>query len=119
MFALWQDWKDHFFYAVAESYAPDAATPSACATCLTVNSAGQYPAVVMFSDQRLATLGQLRNAPPIDTDTRGAPANYVEGSNPTHLPYSAGSVDFTSQAASGTFNDLLFCIDDSLNVSEC
>ena len=36
MLSAWQNWKDHFFYAVAESFAPSAATPSSCTTCLTV-----------------------------------------------------------------------------------
>ncbi len=119
MFALWQDWKDHFFYAVAESYAPDASTPSACAACLSVNGAGQYAAVVLFSNPRLRSLAQLRNAPPIDVDTRGDSRNYLEGVNAANVPYMSGSVDFRSQPATATFNDLLFCIDDSLNVSEC
>ena len=119
MAALWQHWKDHFFYAVAESFAPVAAVPSNCTTCLTVNGAGQYAAVVVFADARLESLGQVRNAPPTDIDTRDAVTNYLEGVNAMNVPYTAGTVDFISLPVTATFNDLLFCVDDALAVSEC
>ena len=119
MLATWRDWKDHFFYAVAESYSPAASVPTNCTSCLTVNGVGQYAAVVLFANARLPALMQVRNAPPIDTDTKGDSANYVEDRNATNIPYTSGSVDFRSQTATASFNDLLFCIDESLNVSEC
>lgn len=119
MLALWRNWKDHFFYAVGESYEPSAPVPSTCTTCPTVNAAGPYAAVVLFSGTRLAALGQTRTAPPIDADSKDDSGNYLEGGNAGNVPYVAGAVDFTSQAASGTFNDLLFCIDPALSVSEC
>ena len=119
MRSLWRNWKDHFFYAVAESYTPVAAVPSSCATCLTVNGGGQYAAVLLFAHARLPGLGQVRNAPPTDTDTKNSPANYLEDANASNMPYTGGSVDFVSQPASATFNDLLFCVDATLNVTEC
>ncbi len=112
--ARWSHWKDHFFYAVAPSFAPDAAVPSACSSCLTVNGAGAYAAVIVFANMRLD--GQVRDAPPLDADTRQFAANYLEGANAT-VP---GTVtDFVSGAATATFNDMLFCIDPALVVSEC
>ncbi|MEM7432248.1 MAG: hypothetical protein AAF351_10015 [Pseudomonadota bacterium] len=117
--AQWQHWKDHFFYAVSESYAPSAVIPSSCGTCLTVNATGTYAAAVLFSAPRLAALGQRRDAPPIDIDTRDDAANYLESTNSGNIPYSSGSVDFTSQTADASFNDLLFCIDGALAVTEC
>ncbi len=119
MLARWQNWKDHFFYAVAESFAPPAAVPSVCLSCLTVNGAGQYAAVIAFGNARLGSLGQLRDAPPLDTDTKRDPNNYLEGGNAARFPYLSGSVDLVSGAASATFNDLLFCIDSNLAVMEC
>lgn len=118
-FALWQNWKDHFFYVVAESFSPDAAVPSSCSACLSVNGAGQYAAVVMFANSRLDSLGQLRDAPPTDTDSRSDPVNYLEGGNALSFPLPSGTADFSSQPASATFNDKLFCIDAALNVAEC
>ena len=130
MYSLWQHWKDHFFYAVAESYVPDAPPgggppgggpplPGACTDCLTVNGAGSYQAVIIFSGPRLDALGQVRNAPPIDTDTKDQVENYLEGANSTLIPAATGALDFVSQPASGSFNDRLFCIDETLNVAEC
>ncbi len=119
MLSRWQDWKDHFYYAIAESHIPTAGVPSACSNCLTVNGTGQYAAVVMFSGQRLDALGQVRNAPPADTDTKLDVDNYLEGSNAASVPGPGTSVDYTSQPVSTTFNDRLFCIDENLLVSEC
>ncbi len=116
---LWQNWKDHFFYVVAESHAPAAGTPSTCASCLTVNGSGQYAAVVLFGNSRLPAAGQSRNAPPMDSDERNDPANYLEGGNAAFFPLPSGTADFSSQATSNTFNDRLFCIDSALAVTEC
>jgi len=119
MHSLWQDWKDHFFYAVAESHLPTAAVPSSCSNCLSVNGAGQYAALVLFSGQRLDTLGQVRNAPPTDADTKRDVVNFLEGSNAASIPGPGASLDYSSQPVSTTFNDRIFCIDDNLVVSEC
>ncbi|MGI9271355.1 MAG: hypothetical protein ACR2QT_06235 [Woeseiaceae bacterium] len=119
MFSLWRNWKDHFFYAVAESHTPSSAVPSNCVSCLTVNGAGQYAAIILFANSRLPSLGQLRNSPPIDTDTKSDPTNYAEAVNASHFPIASGSADFLSQASTNSFNDLLFCVDPILNVTEC
>lgn len=115
----WRHWKDHFFYAVAGSFAPTAAVPSVCSDCLTVNGAGSYAAILVFGNRRLAGASQVRNAPPLDTDTRSNPSNYLEAANAANVPGTGVSLDYVSQPASSTFNDLLFCIDDNLVVSEC
>ncbi len=115
--ARWQHWKDHFFYAVGEAFSPTSATPSSCGNCLTVNGSGQYAAMLMLGNSRLT--GQLRNAPPTDTDTKRIPANYLEGRNASNVPGPATIGDFESRASSATFNDLLFCIDEQLVVTEC
>ena len=117
--ARWQRWKDHFFYAVAGSFAPDAAVPSSCTDCLSVNGAGSYVAILMFANRRLDALSQLRNAPPLDADTKMSPSNYLEDANSSNVPGNGALRDYVSQASTATFNDLLFCIDDGLVVSEC
>lgn len=119
MYSSWQNWKDHFFYAVADSHSPSAATPSTCSSCLTVNGSGQYAAVLLFSNSRLPGLGQVRNAPPIDSDTKSNSSNYLEGANATNIPGTGVSTNYASGPESAVFNDLLFCIDDQLVVTEC
>jgi hypothetical protein len=119
MLSQWQTWKDHFFYAVAGSFAPSAAVPSVCTDCLSVNGAGQYAAILIFANQRLQSGTQRRDAPPLDADTKQNTANYLEGSNQANVPGSGTSTDYTSQPASTTFNDMLFCIDSGLLVTEC
>ncbi len=119
LFAQWQQWKDHFFFYVAESFSPAAPVPSTCVNCITVNGAGQYAGVVIFANRRLNLLAQLRDAPPIDADTRNDIGNYLESVNATSHPYGSGTVDLESRPADDTFNDILFCIDTSLNVTSC
>lgn len=119
MLTLWRNWKDHLFYAVAGSFRPDASPHSACGTCLTVNGTGAWAAVVMFSSVRLAALGQVRDEPPADADTRSAIGNYLEGRNAAIHPNAGGNGNYQSGAAGATFNDVLFCIDPALSVAAC
>ena len=116
---VWQHWKDHVFYTVAESFEPGAAIPSSCVSCLTVNGSGSYAALVFFAGSRLTALDQQRNAPPTDTDTRQDIANYLEDANSTNHPYVSGAADFRSNPPSTTFNDIVVCIDATLSVSSC
>jgi len=115
----WRHWKDHFFYVVAEDFAPDAAVPSTCSNCGRVNSIGNYAAIVVFSNTRLDALAQVRNAPPVDADTRGDINNYLEAANAAAFPHTSGALDLVSQPPNDSFNDILFCIDETLAVSEC
>ena len=118
-FARWQHWKDHFFYAVAEAFSPGGTVPTSCGNCLTVNGVGQYAAIVIFANSRLPSTAQVRNAPPTDTDTKRFASNYLEALNAINVPSSSAVIDYVSSPISNTFNDLLFCIDDQLVVSEC
>jgi len=119
MSTLWQHWKDHLFYAVARDFRPDAPPAAGCGTCLSVNGSGTYAGVVMFAGPRLAALGQTRDEPPMNTDTRGSIGNYLEGRNATNHPNAGGNGDYQSGAATTTFNDALYCIDASLGVAPC
>jgi hypothetical protein len=116
---LWQNWKDHFFYAVADAFQPGAAVPTSCGSCLTVNGTGAWAAIVIFSNERLRSLGQVRNAPPVDPDTRNQINNYLEGRNAGNHPYTGGNADFETRAPDDTFNDIAYCIDAAMNVSSC
>lgn len=119
MLRLWRNWKDHLFYAVAGSFRPDALPHSSCGTCLTVNGTGSHAAVVMFAGARLEALGQVRDEPPADADTRGEISNYLEGRNAANHPNTGGSGNYESAAAGPTFNDIVFCIDPTLGVATC
>ena len=116
---LWQNWKDHFFYTVAESFEPGAAVPSVCSSCLSVNGAGDYAAIVLFAGQRVDASGQSRNSPPMDTDSKQQISNYLEGRNAANHPHSGGVADYESAVAGAGFNDIAFCIDASMSVTGC
>lgn len=112
---LWKNWKDHFFYAVSDYYAPTNSSigvPPNCASanCITVGGV-KYAAVVMYSNSRIAA--QTRNAPISgDADTKKYLANYIEVVDPA----GTGSGNYTP-----TGNDILYCVNDTdpLTVVSC
>jgi hypothetical protein len=119
MATLWQHWKDHLFYALALDFRPAATPVTNCTTCLSVNGAGAWAAIVAFAGSRLDTLNQTRDEPPMNADTRSDINNYLEGRNAGNHPNAAGNGDYQSAAASNSFNDILFCIDATLSVTPC
>ena len=116
---LWQNWKDHFFYAVAGDYVASPAnlpTPAvgACTNCLTANAAATpYAAIVLFSGERVA--GQTRTVGPNDADTKQTITNYLEGNNANNFPDAAGNGDYQT----GTINDIAYCINEDMSVIPC
>jgi len=114
---IWQNWKDHFFYAVAGDY--DASNPNtpaplaACTNCLTSNAGGSYAAIVLFSAER--TGAQARTMPPNDPDTKQLIANYLEGANNDATLDSTGSGDYQTT----TINDVAYCINEDMSVIVC
>lgn len=101
----WKHWKDHFFYGLSSRFEVVDAPPQSCgASCLRVNSSGQYAGVVLFAGR--ANAGQNR----ITDAQKGDPANYLEGDN------ADGDLDYSSTGGS-TFNDVVYCINPSSSPS--
>ncbi|MGI9341935.1 MAG: hypothetical protein ACR2QV_03755 [Gammaproteobacteria bacterium] len=119
MALMWQHWKDHLFYAVADGFKPDAVPPIACGTCLSVDGTATLAGIVMLAGPALPAPGQVRDASPIDPDTRSSISNYVEGRNASNHPNVGGGADYETGTAGPTFNDVLICIDDDLSVFPC
>ena len=108
----WSNWKDHLFYALADDFKPKDSSGS-CGTCLRVNGSGAYAAVVMFAGRPLA--GQARTTVGDRLDFR----NYLEGRNYTNGPNWSGSSNYQSGTETGSFNDMLYCINPDLTVTPC
>lgn len=120
---LWDNWKDHVFYAVSEARTPDSADPSvACGgpgnSCLTVNG-NEYAAIVIFGGRPIETaacnpppanISQTRKAPPYNDD-KAETANYLESCNWQTLDNEDGSGDYQYQPG----NDLMVCVCESLD----
>jgi hypothetical protein len=124
---LWNHWKDHVFYAVAEARAPNSANPSqpcgaAPNRCLSVNGAGDYAAIIMFAGSALT--GQSREAPP-DVDNKALALNYLDDAGGNHANGNAAVLDAENgdgdyqNNPGANFNDIFFCIDQNLNVVNC
>lgn len=111
----YQNWKDHLWYAVAWSHRPSSGRPtsSPCTTCLRVNGAGSYAAVVMFAGEKLAT--QSRST----SGQLGSMANYLEGRNLSNDPNSGGNGNYQVGAATSTFNDIVYAVDTNLPTVSC
>lgn len=113
----WTNWKDHLFYALADDFKPVWWSSSSCGTCLKVNSSGNYAAVVMFAGRPLADQSRTTVSDRLDF------SNYLEGRNYTYTngsnPNSSGNSNYQSGAETGSFNDVLYCINPNLTVTPC
>ncbi|MFA6014065.1 MAG: hypothetical protein WC742_03285 [Gallionellaceae bacterium] len=115
-FSWWSNWKDHVFYSVAKGYIPTTGSAPSCTSgCLSVNGAGQYAAVVMFSGKKLATQTRSSSTDKLDF------SNYLEGGNLlSTIPITTSGVsNHQSSAVSATFNDVLYCIAPDSTVALC
>lgn len=121
---LWENWKDHLFYAVAEPYQPgDVGTVCGNgARCITINydhtgtQTRDYSAVVMFSNSKLTTQSRLISP----TDEKSVISNYIENitlTNNTDTYVDAVGDSTKRYDYNGTItqalNDILYCINDN------
>ena len=119
---LWQNWKDHFFYAISKVYQPvsGVSTESQCYPPLlpTLNScikvAGvPYAGIVFYSGSRLS--GQSRDAPIAvgDNDDKAVISNYLENGNDGIFPGATGTQadTYNTNGPDPTIeNDVMWCI---------
>jgi hypothetical protein len=121
---LWRNWKDHFFYALAEAHQPHEGPPYPCWNsgasaweCLSVNgNTPTYAAIVLFSN---SPSGQVRRPDYYgDAETMNSPSSYLEAANASSIANPSGDENYVT--SSGSVNDILHCIrSDNLNVLRC
>jgi len=110
---FWDNYKDHFFYAVAKAFAPNnpaaasQSDPCSAGECLTVDGVSGFAAVLVFANKRQSTQSRVTNTDYTSPD-RGNVANFLEGVNAT-------SIQDTGAAASRPFsrsagNDVIVCV---------
>ena len=120
---LWENWKDHFYYALSKVYepVPAPAPNSECNTvvndCITVDPYPYIPAevaragVVFYSGSRRP--GQIRNAPPPvgDNDDKAIISNYLENGNDVVFAGAVGTeADYYQSTDPNNSNDVMWCI---------
>ena len=124
-FDLWRNWKDHFFYAIAEAHKPDAVVAACAGNCVSVNGT-DYAGIVFFSG--LKQVGQQRYAPPFDsalaadfTDDKDDVINYLENGNAVLFPDDVGNQVYfpVAVAPPPPSNDIMFCITPAMTVNRC
>ena len=116
---IWNNWKDHVFYAVAKAYAPNnvvaALLPDPCVAdeCITVDGATDVAAVLIFAGQKVA--GQSRNNdanPAYTSSEKSTVTNYLENPNATSIQQNSPTMlsprVFTKAPAGG--EDTVMCI---------
>jgi len=91
----YENWKDHFLYAVADEFRRSSPGPIAgcTGTCLTVGGVGTYAGIVIFGGQRVT---------PQQRDTganKDLVASYLEGANATNF-----QARYSAPGGSGSFN---------------
>jgi hypothetical protein len=121
---LWENWKDHLYYALGEPFQP-IGTGSLCGQgvrCITMNynyatgTTRDYAGVVKFSASALGSAGQARS----ESSDRATLSNYLEnitGTNNTDN-YVDGAGDSTKRydydgTISTARNDIYYCINDN------
>ena len=100
------NWKDHFFYAVSESYSLKNNNWASCSgDCLSITGAGgiskHYAAIVFYGGSPLNA--QLRNL----SDKKQV-SNYLENGNDAVFPDPDGNGDYA--AAGAASNDIMYCL---------
>ncbi len=104
---LWQNWKDHFFYAVSKDFSPAAIAASCGSDCITVDGT-QRAGVVIFSGSRLDP--QVRTGPiGPDVNTKQNIIYYLENGNDTVFPDIGGKGAYAKVNPTSS-NDIMFCI---------
>ena len=99
---LWTNWKDHFFYQVADNFAPEGTQTFNCTSTPCLTSDGQQcAAIISYAGTRLAS--QIRSTnPPEASSTKQYKTNYLEA-------------EITPPDASQR-NDFTCCIKEDLSV---
>ena len=118
-FDLWQNWKDHFFYAVSKRFKPDGGGSAApCdpggSDCVDVNGT-KYAGIIFFSGLKQGV--QSRYAPPFEADEIDDINNYLENGNEADFPDNSGNGSY--DIVGGISNDIMFCIREDMSVVEC
>jgi hypothetical protein len=117
---FWENRKDHFFYAVSNSYRPssfppdDTAGAPRCGNCISIDGV-QYAAVVIYAGEKEPPFMQTRKAPIAPTDTEDTKMNFI---NYVEIPGATGN-GMGSYKTTG--NDVMFCLTDTepLTVVPC
>ena len=112
VYPWWTNWKDHLFYEVSSAFRPSAYTHQSCGYCVSINSSVDYAAVVIFAGPRLPARSQTRAA-------KNDISQYLESINSSPFNGAMGYENYLTGTASPTFNDVLYCIDQNLNVAPC
>ena len=123
MWWLWKNWKDHLFYAVADSYAPTSGVHDGCADehrCLTLkygDDAGDnsaYAAILWFAGMAL---------PDQKRGSRASVEDYLEVQLPADQSESIAHTFLYEDPVDGHHvNDVLYCllpVGNTLNVISC
>lgn len=121
-FDLWQNWKDHFFYAISQANRPSTDAVAACSSnCVQVNG-NEYAGIIFFSG--LIQNAQKRYTSLFDSaftqdgdDDKDDAVNYLEENRPGLFPDPMGNGIYESAGAGS--NDIMFCIKTDMSVVEC
>jgi hypothetical protein len=117
LYPWWNNWKDHLFYALSREYRPKSSDTNSCGTCVEINGSDEYAAVVMLAGSGLS--GQARASVTTTNAERGVLSNFLEKRNASNHPNNGGDGNYQTEAASATFNDVLYCINTDLSVIAC
>ena len=117
---LWKNWKDHFFLVTSDGFQPGSASSCDGTNCVTLlNDSTEYAAIVLFS--RSALPGIVRNDPVagVNAGTKHILGNYLEAQNNVPNGDPNGNQAYIQGTSTGPVNDILYCIEQDMNVIRC
>ena len=127
---LWNNWKDHFFYALSKGYEPDNSGDATCASsgaCIKVTppiipGPTEYAAAVIFSGSRLGSA--TRNDKTVIADYLEDNKDLVFVNEALPINRNGDQTYVYTDPQTDVVNDIMFCIQDKaagqpLDVVEC
>lgn len=116
---LWNNWKDHFFYAISKVHNPSSTVAPCAGDCVQVNTVN-YAGIVFYSGLKQG--GQQRYTRPFDSalavdgvDDKDDVGNYLENGNDLLFPDNSGDGNYSPSST----NDIMFCINTDMSVVQC
>ena len=115
---LWENWKDHFFYALSKDYEPGSTGETVCASnCIKVDS-NEYAGAVIFSGLKYDNTIERNDIFSGDPgDDKADVFNYLENGYGAIFLGADGS-DSYNKVDTLMSNDIMFCITDELTTTD-
>ena len=117
---LWKNWKDHFFLVTSAGFQPGGSSSCNGTNCVTLQGdSTEYAAIVFFSGSALS--GIVRNDPVASENpgTKHLLGHYLDAQNNALNGDPVGNNTYIQGTSDNAVNDILYCIEQDMDVVLC